>query len=83
MRNPKQQREMHQRSTQKARINKQERKPNTIFNEVRQFAYVLGAGERDLIDLTTITGYNSSRLYPFIYIQRILEFPKSTIGLDS
>jgi len=43
---------MHQRSTQKTRTNKQERKPNIIFNEVQQFAYILGARERDLIDST-------------------------------
>ena len=49
---PNQQREMHQRSTQKTRTNKQERKVNTIFNEVRQFAYVFGARERDFIDST-------------------------------
>ena len=36
-----------QRSTQKIRTIKQERKPNTIFNEVRQFAYMLRARERD------------------------------------
>ena len=34
MRNPNQQREIHQRSTQKTRTNKQKRKPNTIFNEI-------------------------------------------------
>ena len=50
MRNPNQEREIHQRSTQKIRIYKQERKSNTIFNEVRQFTYVFGARERDLID---------------------------------
>ena len=50
MRSPNQQRETHPKSTQKTRTNKQERRPNTILNEVRQFAYVLGARERDLID---------------------------------
>ena len=39
---------MHQ-STQKTRIKKQERKPNTIFNEIRQFAYVLVVREILLI----------------------------------
>ena len=45
-------REIHKRSTQKTRTIKQERKSNTIFNEVQQFAYVLRARERekDLID---------------------------------
>jgi len=33
------------------------KKANTIFNEVRQFAYVLGARERDFIDSTTNTIY--------------------------
>ena len=38
------------------RTEKQERKQaNTIFNEVRQFAYVLGARERDFIDSTINT----------------------------
>jgi len=31
----------------KNKINK-ERKPNTIFNEIRQFAYVLGARETEI-----------------------------------
>ena len=30
---------------------------NTIFNYVRQFAYVLGGGERDLIDSTVDTNF--------------------------
>jgi len=47
MRNPKQQRELHKRSTQKTRTDKQVRKSNTIFNEVQQFAYVLRARERE------------------------------------
>ena len=35
------------------RTEKQKRKQiNTVFNEVRQFAYVLGAKERDFIDST-------------------------------
>jgi len=42
-------REIHKRSTQKTRTIKQERKLNTIFNEVRQFAYVLGARERNIL----------------------------------
>jgi len=67
MRNPNQQREMHQRSTQKIRINKQERNSNTIFNEVQQFAYALGAREILLIQ-QSITNYNAWGLYPFIYI---------------
>ena len=32
--------------------NTMEKQANTIFNEVRQFAYVLGARERDFIDST-------------------------------
>ena len=32
-------------------------KANTIFNEVRQFAYVFGVRERDFIDITTNTTY--------------------------
>ena len=35
---------------QMIRTIKQERKLSTIFNEVRQFAYVLEVRERDLID---------------------------------
>jgi len=36
---------MHQRSTQKLRTKEEREKTNTIFNEVRQFAYVLGEKE--------------------------------------
>jgi len=44
---------MRQRSTHTIRTEKQERKQaNTIFNEVRQFAYVLEARGRDFIDST-------------------------------
>ena len=49
LRNPKQLRKIHQKNTQKIRTNEQERKANTIFNEVRQFAYVLGAREREIL----------------------------------
>ena len=47
----------------KDKNNKQRRKSNTIFNEASQFAYVLGARERDPIDSIINTsfsrGYNS------------------------
>ena len=49
MRNLNQRREIHQRITQKTRTTKQERKTNTIFNEIRQFAYVLEAREREIL----------------------------------
>jgi len=49
---------MQQRSTQRTRkINKGE-KSNTIFNEVWQFAYVLGARGRDFIDSTIKTSFS-------------------------
>ena len=32
--------------------NNKREKPNTIFNEILQFVYVLGTRERDLIDST-------------------------------
>jgi len=48
---------MQWRSTQRIRtINKGE-KPKIIFNEVRQFAYVLEAKGRDFIDSTTNTSF--------------------------
>ena len=50
MRNSKKQREMHQRSTQKTKINKQERKANTIFNG--SVICLRPRGKRDLIDST-------------------------------
>jgi len=44
---------MQRRSTHTPRTEKQERKQaNTVFNEVQQFAYVLGAREREIIDST-------------------------------
>ena len=59
MRNRNQQRVIHQRSTQKIRIIIQERKLNTIFNEVRQFAYVLVAREREILLIQQpITGFS-------------------------
>ena len=46
---------MQQRSTQKSRTKETKEKANTIFNDVWQFAYVLGVRETDFIDSTTNT----------------------------
>jgi len=48
LRNLNQLREMQQRSTQKIKTITRE-KANTTFNEVRQFAYVLGEREREIL----------------------------------
>jgi len=37
------------------KYSKNNKKANPIFNEVRQFAYILGVRERDFIDSTTNT----------------------------
>jgi len=39
---------MQQRSIRRTRTTNKGEKPNTIFNEVQQFAYVLGAREREI-----------------------------------
>ena len=63
----------------KDKNNKQERKPNTIFNEARQFSYVLEARDREILLLQQsityfFSGIQFMGLYPFIYSQRVLEF---------
>ena len=42
----------------KDKNDKQGRKANTMFNDVRQFAYVLRARERDFIDATINTSFS-------------------------
>ena len=41
--------------TRQEQRNNRDKQTNTIFNEVRQFAYVLGVRERDFIDSTINT----------------------------
>jgi len=41
--------------TRREQRNNREKQANTVFNEVRQFAYVLGVRERDFIDSTINT----------------------------
>ena len=53
-------------------------KANTIFNEVRQFSYVLGARKKEILLIQqlsiSIQKYNSWGLYPYIYSQRFPGF---------
>jgi len=78
LRNPNQQREMQQRSIQKTKTNKRERKQTQYLTRFGNFPTSWGKGREIFIDSTTNTsffkGYNSWGLYPYIYSQRVSEF---------
>ena len=74
--------------------NEQQRKIiNTVFNEVRQRAYVLGARERDFIDSTINTnkyegylreflGMQYMRALALIYNHRVAGFKETQVKFD-
>ena len=79
---PKQRRRTRWRSTHTPRTEKQERKQaNTVFNEVPKFAYVLEAGEREILLIQQLItrkylrdarGIQFMRVLTYIYNQRVI-----------